>query len=302
MDAFAAYESGSDEEPAKTSAQPQGGSSKPRRTLTLPLPSLKHPPASTTADDDDDDEEDEKLFRSSRRGGGLLASLPAPKNDTSTVRQLVSTKADSDIFEDLALKKKKKPSHLAAAIFEKRVQDTRENEDKARAAELEAQEEAQQEELQPVEPLPEGWAAAWDEASGAFYYYHTSGVTQWEHPSHPSEDAGASAHLPEELQRELKMQAKRAMAKGEEVVPQEIAPVAVTVADMMAGEKHGQYISYAAAYHTPMKVTGTTSMMAKRKHHITDVLHQAAANELEYLERAAESKRNRQQVNSRYGW
>ena len=103
-----------------------------------------------------------------------------------------------------ALKKKKKPAHLAAAIFEKRVQDTRENEDKARAAELEAKEEARQEDLQPVEPvrqvllprpspcsstpfldhsspppsnssqkLPEGWAAAWDEASGAFYYYHT---------------------------------------------------------------------------------------------------------------------------------
>ncbi len=35
------------------------------------------------------------------------------------------------------------------------------------------------------EGLAPGWAAAWDEASAAYYYYDAAGCVQWERPAGP---------------------------------------------------------------------------------------------------------------------
>jgi len=214
--------------------------------------------------------------------------LPAPKNAAATARDKAATAA-STAYDD-ALARKKNPKHMAAALFEKQLQTRRAEASKLAEDEQSAGDVVPQsshdsfdnaapaasswtggssasqaagagQAVGEAPALPEGWGAAWDATANAFYYYTSSGHTQWEPPvsahldGHGADKGNAlddDPSLPEELRRELKKQARRGGGGGLETLAAR-APV-VTTGDLWNGEKHQEYTSMAAAFHVPMNV------------------------------------------------
>jgi len=378
MDNLGAYdsdESGEEQEGQSTSAPPPSAAAaapskmlsslpapsagtKPRRVFELPLPKPKGAAAAQKPDDDSDSDDDKFLKNTKKKGSGLLSFLPAPKNTFGQAKDTVSaTTTNDNAYEEALKKKKQNPARLANSLFDKQLQQKRQEEQKKHEAERASREDTgdhvadsgegdsqnepsvtaphdtgassvtdaypdttasyQGEPAQQQLHLPDGWGAQWDEAAQAYYYYNGQGQTQWEAPAGsymgpPAAAAGAGApedDMPEELKRELKKQKRSAAMRGEPIpseIPAYVAASAKTIAQaqLFEGEKHRDYHSAAAAYHTPMSTGGLSgpTTLAKRKHQITDVLHNAALNELKYLDAAATGRKTKNQVASRYGW
>jgi hypothetical protein len=140
----------------------------------------------------------------------LFTQLPAPKN-TRASAQDTAPAVSASAYDD-ALARKKNPKQMAAALFEKQLQAKREQASKATVQVDDTGEDAEAQSFEEEGPwhggiaadhvanaanphdssqsLPDGWGAAWDEAANAYYYYNSTGHTQWETPSSNGGEAG----------------------------------------------------------------------------------------------------------------